>query len=108
MIFARPKAAPNAAICDAIRRRRLLMFAYADQLRVIEPHAYGASSAGHELLSGWMRAGLSRIDPEGGWRNFRMDQLTALQPLDELFIPRPDYNPEDARWGEVYCRIGEE
>lgn len=95
----------NATICAAIRGRRLLMFAYGDQLRVVEPHAYGLSRAGNELLSAWMRPGLSRVDPEGGWRTYRVEHLEALQPLDEIFTPQPDYNPEDDRWAEVLCRV---
>ena len=59
----------RAQLCSAIHRRSLVMFEYGDLIRVVEPHRFGVNSAGHEMLSGWLRAGYSRSDPAGGWRN---------------------------------------
>lgn len=94
-------------ICNAIAERKLLMFAYGGAVRVVEPHLYGVSTAGHEALSAWMRAGWSRTDPEGGWRMFRVDAVTDLQLLPEEFAgPRPGFNPDDPHFVEVFCRLG--
>lgn len=99
----------NEIICDAIRARKLLMFGYADLLRVVEPHAYGLSGADRELLSGWLWPGHSRSDPKGGWRNYLVEQIRDLQLLNEVFEgPRPGYNPRDERLARVFCRLGEE
>jgi hypothetical protein len=93
-------------ICDAIEKRRLLMFAYGGLVRTVEPHLYGQSTAGHEALSAWMRAGWSRTDPEGGWRMFRLDGVTDLQVLPEEFPDsRPDFNPGDPHFTEIFCSI---
>ena len=93
-------------VCDAIARRQLLMFGYAGVVRVVEPHLYGRTTAGHEALSAWMRAGWSRADPEGGWRMFRLDTVTDLQILPEQFPgPRPGFNPDDPHFVEVFCRV---
>jgi predicted DNA-binding transcriptional regulator YafY len=92
-------------ICHAIAERTLLMFGYAGVVRVVEPHLYGVTTAGHEALSAWMRPGWSRQDPEGGWRMFRLDAVTDLQALPERFdAPRPDFNPDDPHFVEVFCR----
>jgi hypothetical protein len=57
-------------ICQAIGKKRLLMFGYGDFVRVVEPRLFGINSAGHEMmLSAWLRPDQSRSDPEGGWRN---------------------------------------
>jgi hypothetical protein len=94
-------------ICDAIARRRLLMFAYGGAVRVAEPHLYGRSTAGHETLSAWMRPGWSRLDPEGGWRMYRVDALENLQVLPESFdAPRPGFNPQDPHFADVFCVLG--
>ena len=96
----------NPLICEAIRARRLLIFGYGDRVPVVEPHAYGLSSAEHEVLSAWLRPGHSRGEPEGGWRTYRVDQMRELQMLDERFDgPRAGYNPDDARMLRVFCRI---
>jgi hypothetical protein len=96
----------RAQLCAAIRRRSLVMFEYGDLIRVVEPHRYGVNSAGHEMLSGWLRAGYSRSDPAGGWRNYLLSDVHALQVLDAPFAgTRPGYVAHDPRMREVYCEL---
>lgn len=93
-------------ICRAIAARKLLMFGYGDQVRVVEPHLYGINSAGHEALRAWLRPGLSRAEPEGGWRMYLVPEMRAPQILDEQFAgPRPGYNPNDRHMQRVLCRL---
>ena len=93
-------------ICQAIAERRMLMFGYGGAVRVVEPHLYGVTTAGHEALSAWMRPGWSRVDPEGGWRMYRTDGIIELQALPERFdAARPDFNPRDAHFVEIFCRL---
>lgn len=93
-------------LCAAIRRRSLVMFEYGDLIRVVEPHRFGINSAGHEMLSGWLRAGYSRSDPAGGWRNYLLNDVSALQVLDAPFVgTRPGYAAHDPRMREVYCEL---
>jgi hypothetical protein len=93
-------------LCAAITRRSLVMFEYGDLIRVVEPHRFGVNSAGHEMLSGWLRAGYSRSDPAGGWRNYLLTDVSALQVLDAPFAgTRPGYAPHDPRMREVYCEL---
>jgi hypothetical protein len=93
-------------LCAAIRRRSLVMFEYGDLIRVVEPHRFGVNSAGHEMLSGWLRAGYSRSDPAGGWRNYLLSDVSALQLLDAPFAgTRPGYVAHDPRMREVYCEL---
>lgn len=96
----------NPVICEAIRARRLLIFGYGNAVRVVEPHLYGVNTAGHEALSAWLRAGLSRADPDGGWRMYLTDEVRGVQALPEIFgAPREGYNPDDPHFTRVYCRI---
>ena len=93
-------------ICAAITRRSLVMFEYGDLIRVVEPHRFGVNSAGHPMLSGWLRAGYSRSDPAGGWRNYLLDEISAFQLLDAPFAgTRPGYAAHDARMREVFCEL---
>lgn len=93
-------------LCAAIRRRSLVMFEYGDLIRVVEPHRFGLNSAGHAMLSGWLRAGYSRSDPAGGWRNYLLSDVHALQVLDAPFAgTRPGYAAHDPRMREVYCEL---
>ena len=93
-------------LCAAIRRRSLVMFEYGDLIRVVEPHRFGVNSAGHEMLGGWLRAGYSRSAPAGGWRNYLLGDVGALQVLDAPFAgTRPGYVAHDPRMREVYCEL---
>ncbi|HEX5971829.1 MAG TPA: hypothetical protein VFY85_07890 [Gemmatimonadaceae bacterium] len=93
-------------ICAAITRRSLVMFEYGDLIRVVEPHRFGVNSAGHPMLSGWLRAGYSRSDPAGGWRNYLLGDIRAFQILDAPFAgTRPGYSAHDARMREVFCEL---
>lgn len=93
-------------LCAAITRRSLVMFDYGDLIRVVEPHRYGVNSAGHPMLSGWLRAGYSRSDPAGGWRNYLVRDIRSLQLLDAPFAgTRPGYTAHDARMREVFAEL---
>ena len=96
----------DALICDAIRGRKLMMYEYGGLIRVVEPHLYGETAAGARLLSGWLRPGYSRSDPNGGWRTWRVDRIGSEQLLDARFDgPRPGYNPADPRMTHVVCAL---
>jgi hypothetical protein len=96
----------SAQLCAAITRRSLVMFEYGDLIRVVEPHRFGVNSAGHSMLSGWLRAGYSRSDPAGGWRNYLASDIKALQLLDAPFAgTRPGYAAHDPRMREVFCQL---
>jgi hypothetical protein len=95
-------------LCSAITRRSLVMFEYEDLVRVVEPHRFGVNSVGHEMLSGWLRAGYSRSDPAGGWRNYLLSDVHALQVLDAPFAgTRPGYVAHDPKMREVYCELAQ-
>src|SRR6476646_6907821 len=58
------------------------------------------------MLSGWLRAGYSRSDPAGGWRNYLVSDVSALQVLDAPFAgTRPGYVAHDPRMREVFCEL---
>jgi hypothetical protein len=93
-------------LASAITRRSLVMFEYGDLIRVVEPHRVGINSAGHEMLSAWLRAGYSRSDPAGGWRNYLVGDIHALQVLDAPFAgTRPGYAAHDQRMAQVYAEL---
>jgi hypothetical protein len=93
-------------LCSAIRRLRLVMFEYGDLIRVVEPHRCGVNSAGHAVLTGWLRAGYSRSDLAAGWRTYFLSEMCALQVLDAPFVcARPGYVERDAGMREIYCEL---
>jgi hypothetical protein len=96
----------RAQLGAAIAKRSLVMFEYGNLIRVVEPHRFGVNSAGHPMLSGWLRAGYSRSDPNGGWRNYLASEMHSLQVLDAPFAgARPGYAAHDQRMLEIYAEL---
>jgi hypothetical protein len=96
----------NIIVCDAIRTRRLLRFVYDGYERVIEPHAYGVNSAGHEAVSGWLTAGWSASTPEPGWRMYLLEQMHDVAALAEPFDDvRPVFKEGDPHFVRIYCQV---
>ena len=96
-------------IVDAIKKRRKIVIYYdGDEpggkgLRTIEPVCYGYSKRDNPVLRAWDEEGASHTSflgekPLPGWRMFRVDRITYLQPTAEIFNePRPNYNPNGDR-----------
>jgi predicted DNA-binding transcriptional regulator YafY len=92
-------------VVDAIKGRKKVVIYYdGDEpggkgLRVIEPVCYGYSKADNPVLRAWDDEGASHTaylgeKPLPGWRLFRLDKITYLQPTAEVFNEvRPNYNP---------------
>ncbi len=93
-------------LCNAIRARRLVRFVYDGYERVVEPHAYGVTRDGRELLTGWLVGGWSASALEAGWRSYHVDEMhdTAATATD-FPGPRAGYNPRDPRLVHVYCHL---
>jgi hypothetical protein len=96
----------NTLICDAIRARRLIRFVYDGYERIAEPHAYGISTANHEVVSAYLVGGWSASEGAPGWRKYLVGDMHDVHALAETFeAPRPGYNPEDRQMRQVFCRL---
>ena len=96
-------------VVDAIKGRKKVVIYYdGDEpggkgLRVIEPVCYGYSKSDNPVLRAWDYEGASHTaylgkKPLPGWRLFRIDKITYLQPTAEVFNEvRPNYNPNGDR-----------
>jgi len=96
-------------VVDAIKSRKKVVIYYdGDEpggkgLRVIEPVCYGYSKSDNPVLRAWDYEGASHTaylgkKPLPGWRLFRIDKITYLQPTAEVFNEvRPNYNPNGDR-----------
>jgi hypothetical protein len=97
---------PNLAICDAIRRRRLLAFDYQGRPRVVAPYCHGWSARGIELLRGIQVGGGSRSGGFGFGKLWHVTQMQDIRVTEDAFEPDdPDYEPEDAAMARVHCRV---
>lgn len=87
--------------------RLLLRFEYRDgEARTVEPHVVGLNYGGAPAMLAWLRSGHSASGPTGGWRQYRLDGMTALEVLDEHFAsPRPSFTAPQAEFAVVWRTI---
>jgi hypothetical protein len=90
---------------NAMRRHRCLRIGYHGSFRTVEVHIAGKTSKGREAIAGYQVAG-GGLNPSTGWRNFALDDIISAE-IDERasLAPRPDYNPDDLNFREVYWQV---
>ncbi|SDU11530.1 WYL domain-containing protein [Verrucomicrobium sp. GAS474] len=93
-------------ICGAIRDRKLISFFYKDGERVVEPYLVGLNEKNHVELVAWFVRGYSKSGRGMAWKQYLLSEMTSIRVLDEECGPRhSDYNPNDSRMSQIYCRV---
>jgi len=97
----------NQAIISAIQDKQVLSIWYNGGARLIEPHCYGLSNAGNELLRCYQISGHSVSGQHEGWKLMTVEGIQNINPSGDTFIgPRPHYNPiSDKHIPTVYAKI---
>ena len=90
----------NPTITRAIRSMSLLTFTYDSKTRVVEPHAYGESDEGKNLLRAY------QTNDRPGWRLFREDEMRWIGAMSDTFrSARPGYNRDDAAMEKIFQQL---
>ncbi len=93
-------------ICAAIDGQRLLAFDYEGWPRTVEPHAYGESPEGHELLRAFQVSSTAEPAALLGWALFRVEAISGINVLDTVFAgPRPGYHRDDSDIRKIHCQL---
>lgn len=97
----------NSEIVRAIRERKLIKLNYDPGERLVEPHVYGESKDGNNLLRCFQVSGASASNEHKDWKLFRTDKISGLAVQADGFSgPRQGYNPDDpAMKGQIYAAL---
>lgn len=95
----------DGTIVGAINQRRLLQLTYHYGTRIVEPHAYGRSKKGHEILRAYQVSGYSESGEPTGWKLFRVDEIGSIVALQSSFAPRWDYQRDDRAMDQIYAQV---
>ena len=80
----------NSLLSKAIVEKKVIHFYYAGGYRLAEPHCYGVSKEGNELLRAYQIGGHSESNNPMHWKLFRLDKLSDLSSTEDCFPdPRP-------------------
>lgn len=84
----------------------MVEFDYDGGPRIVEPHAHGISTAGHEVLRGYQTGGYSRSGKSEGWRLFDVSKIEGLRQTGDHFMQdRPNYSPDDRQMRSIHCHV---
>ena len=93
-------------VCEAIRNKQRLRIHYDPGERIIEPHAFGQSTAGNDVIRAFQVEGASASREHVNWKLLRLDRITGLTLLPDVFPgPRPEYRRGDRHMVEIYCEL---
>ena len=92
-------------ICNAINSLNIIEFDYDGELRVVEPHCLGITTAGNLALRAYQIDGYSSSG-NLGWKLYSLDKADNLNVLNEMFEEaRSGYNSNDSAMTEIICAI---
>jgi hypothetical protein len=96
----------NHTIINAIRQKKKLSLRYDGVMRIVEPHAYGVSKKGNELLRCYqIRGGHNSYTPHD-WDLLTVTEITVLTDTGQHFAcARPDYNRDDKAMQTIYAQL---
>jgi hypothetical protein len=97
----------NAAICEAINARTCLRVKYRNELvtRVVEPYMFGIGSRGDAQLLCWQRSGPSASGSISGWKRLSGCDISHVDVISEVFVPRSDFATDDPLFSTVWARV---
>lgn len=92
--------------CGALRDGKRLELRYDRFFRVVEVHAVGETSAGHDIMRVYQVRGGSESNERVGWKLFRLDEALSAHVIDEKSeAPRRGYKRGDKAMSRIYCQL---
>lgn len=96
----------NVSLMAAIRERRVLSIQYDGYLRTVEPHAYGESKDGTQLLRAYQTSGGSDSGERQGWKLFDLSKAYSISTNQQTFAtPRRGYSRGDKAMAHIYAEL---
>lgn len=91
-------------IIETIEGQYLLQFDYEGEQRIVEPHCYGLTSKGNEVIRAYQVDGFSSSG-KMGWKLYDLAKADSFEILEDTFAIRPDYKPGDKGMIEIFCEL---
>ena len=97
---------PNRLLLAAILDRQVVHLRYDWGHRVVEPHVYGLTQDGQELLRAFQTGGASESHRPYGWKLFRADEIENVHLPGQRFKgPRRGYKRKDPAISRIYAQL---
>jgi hypothetical protein len=97
---------PNRLLLAAILDRQVVHLRYDWGHRVVEPHVYGLTQDGQELLRAFQTGGASESGRPFGWKLFRVDEIENVHlPGKHFKGPRRGYKRKDPAISRIFAQL---
>lgn len=94
----------NQEIIDAIENQNVIKFYYEEELRVVEPHCYGKTTAGNEALRAYQIDGYSSSG-KMGWKMYDLGKAHDITIIEDTFEVRNGFKRGDKGMSVIYAEI---
>jgi len=95
----------NRKIIDAIKNQNLIHFNYEGELRIVEPHCYGETTAGNEGLRAFQIDGYSSSGSLG-WKMYDLSKSDGIEvSISKFNGPRPGYKRGDKGMSKIFIEL---
>jgi hypothetical protein len=95
----------NKHIITAIQNLNVVEFYYEGELRVVEPHCYGETTASNEGLRAYQIDGYSSTG-KFGWKIYDLGKADDIVITDHAFNgPREGYKRGDKGMSQIYAEL---
>lgn len=95
----------NNLIIEAIKNRNVIKFYYENELRIVEPHCYGITTAGNEGLRAFQIDGYS-LSGKMGWKMYDLGKAENIKIIGNTFQnPRTGYKKGDKGMNEIFIEL---
>lgn len=92
-------------IKEAIKNMQLIEFNYDGGKRTVEPHCYGQSTKGNDVIRAFQVGGYSSSG-KMSWKLYDLSKASSLTLLEEKFdSPRTGYKRGDSAMDIIYAQL---
>ncbi|WP_272149537.1 hypothetical protein [Tenacibaculum aiptasiae] len=94
----------NNEICEAISKRKIISFYYEEELRKVEPHCHGMTTARNRGIRAYQIGGYTKSG-KYGWKMYDLKKIKQITITNESFEVRGGYKKGDKGMSLIYCEI---
>ncbi|MBN7817779.1 WYL domain-containing protein [Algoriphagus pacificus] len=94
----------NQQIITAIKNQNVIEFYYDGELRIVEPHCYGETTAGNEGLRAYQIDGYSSSG-KMGWKMYDLGKTDDIEVSENTFEVRDGYKRGDKGMAKIFAEI---
>ena len=94
----------NREIIEAIENQNIIEFNYEGELRIVEPHCYGVSKAGNDVIRAFQIDGYSSSN-KMWWKVYKVNKMQNIDIQKNNFSVRKDYKRGDKDMVKIYKEI---